>query len=104
MRSTLSRILARAVHTSATRAAALMAVAAFAMISAPGCTLLSDNLNRAAKGAGKVVHLYCENITIPEVREEIRNKVNQHAAPHSVAVNCVDGGPALVTDGSLPSE
>lgn len=104
MRSTHSRTPARIAHTSAIRAVALMAVAVFAMTSGAGCALLSDNLNRAAKGAGKVVHLYCENVTVPEIREEIRIAVNQHAAPHSVAVSCVDGGPVLMTDGNPPSE
>jgi len=99
MRLTCLKTPARAGLTSALRAAAVMAAAAFAMTSTAGCSLLSSNLERAAKGAGKVVHLYCENITIPEIREQIRTAVNQHAAPHSVAVNCVDGGPALETTG-----
>lgn len=70
---------------------------ALALASVSGCALFSDQLDRAAKGAGKVVKQYCENVTIPEVREEIRAAVNKHAAPHSVAVECVDGGPILKT-------
>lgn len=74
-------------------ASALAAVCALTFAS--GCSLLSDNLDRAAKGVGRVVVYYCENITVPEIREEVRAAVNKHSAPHSVAVTCADGGPAL---------
>lgn len=76
------------------RAAVALTVACAAMF-ASGCGLLSSSLERAAKGAGKVVTYYCENVTIPEIREQVRAAVNQHAAPHSVAVECADGGEVL---------
>lgn len=74
---------------------AVILAAAFALTSLNGCALLSGNLERAAKGAGKVVTYYCENITVPEIRDEVRAAVNKYAAPHSVAITCVDGGPTL---------
>jgi len=83
----------------ANRAAARALIVAFALPLAAGCSLLSDNLDRAAKGAGKVVKTYCENVTIPEIREEVRAAVNKHAAPHSVAIECVDkSAPVLKSD------
>ena len=91
--NTLSRIANFGRTISRGAASALMV--AFALTSATGCGLLSSNLERAAKGVGKVVTYYCENITVPEIREEVRVAVNRHSAPHSVAVGCADGGPAL---------
>lgn len=81
--------IARIARNAAARIA-LAAMAVSAATFASGCALLSDNLDKAAKGAGKVVTYYCENITIPEIREEVRAAVNEHAAPHSVAIECVD--------------
>lgn len=60
-----------------------------------GCSILGDQLDKAAKGAGKLVSFYCENVTIPEVRDELRAAVNAHAAPNSVQVTCANGGPTL---------
>lgn len=77
---------------------------ALALTFAAGCSLLSENLDKAAKGAGKVVTYYCENITIPEIREEVRAAVNKHAAPHAVAIECSEGGPVLRTDPEPASE
>ncbi|MGE0294721.1 MAG: hypothetical protein AB7P97_20410 [Hyphomonadaceae bacterium] len=79
----------------AIRGAARATAIAVALTFASGCSLLSDNLDRAAKGVGKVVVYYCENITVPEIREEVRAAVNKHSAPHTVAVTCADGGPTL---------
>lgn len=84
-----------------TRVASVLAVV-FALPFVGGCSLLSDQVERAAKGAGKVVTYYCENVTVPEIREEVRAKVNKHAAPHSVAVTCADGGPTLDTAAPAP--
>lgn len=77
-----------------------MALALFALCS--GCSILGDATDKAAKAAGKLVSGYCENVTIPEIREEIRAKVNAHAAPHAVMVQCANGGPALVAGGNQP--
>ena len=84
---------ARRASAGIARVAMLAAVAIFAS----GCSLLSENLDKAAKSAGKVVTYYCENITIPEIREEVRAAVNKHAAPHAVAIKCADeeAGPLL---------
>lgn len=83
----------------ATALLARAAAVAFVAISASGCALLSDQLDKAAAGAGKVVKQYCENVTIPEVREEVRAAVNKYAAPHSVSIECADGaGPTLKSD------
>lgn len=60
-----------------------------------GCALFADNVDKVADGAGKLVKFYCENVTIPEVREEIRAAVNAKASPHSVAVECANGGPIM---------
>lgn len=60
-----------------------------------GCSLLAPQIDKAAQGAGKLVTFYCDNVTIPEVREELRAKVNAAAAPNSVAVTCASGGPTL---------
>lgn len=65
------------------------------VIGVSGCSILGDPLEKAAEGGGKLVTFYCNNVTIPEVREKIRERVNAHAAPNSVAVTCVNGGPAL---------
>ncbi len=67
---------------------------AFALTFASGCALLSDNLEKAASGAGKLVKSYCENVTIPEVRQQIRDAVNAKAAPHKIEVICADELPA----------
>lgn len=67
------------------------------LLCATGCGLLGGKeLDRAAEGAGKLVTFYCENVTIPEIREQFRAAVNQHAAPHSVSVQCVQGGQPLI--------
>lgn len=63
-----------------------------------GCSLLSPQIDKAAKGAGKLVTFYCENVTLPEVREELRAKVNAAAAPNSVEVKCASGGPTLKSE------
>lgn len=68
-----------------------------AIFLATGCSILSPQLDKAAKAAGKAVTFYCENVTVPEIREEFRDKVNLHAAPNSIVVNCASGGPALRT-------
>lgn len=60
-----------------------------------GCSLLGDNLDKVAKGAGEAVTFYCENVTLPEVREEMRAAVNRHAAPNSLTIECAAGGPVL---------
>lgn len=100
--TTLSSIANSARNGAAMRVASALAVA-FALVSASGCGLLSENLDRAAKGVGKVVTYYCENVTVPEIREEVRAAVNKHSAPHSVAVTCADGGPAMnSTDAPAP--
>lgn len=66
-----------------------------------GCALLGGPADKAAKAAGKLVTEYCDNVTIPEIRDQIRAKVNEYAAPNSVAVNCAKGGPALQTSGKV---
>lgn len=61
-----------------------------------GCTLFGSQLDTAAKGGGELVKFYCQNVTVPEIREELRTAVNKYAAPHSVAVTCAQGGVPLV--------
>lgn len=63
---------------------------ACALIFASGCALLSTNLEKAAKAAGKTVTAYCENVTVQEVRDEIAAAVNAKAAPHKVKITCAD--------------
>jgi hypothetical protein len=83
------------VSAALARCAALAIVA----VSASGCALLSDQLDKAAEGAGKVVKQYCENVTVPDVREQVRAAINKYAAPHSVSIECADGnGPTLKSD------
>lgn len=79
----------------------LLCVCIFTCLS--GCQLLGDPLEKAAGAGGKLVKYYCANVTIPEVREKIRERVNYHAAPDSVAVTCAKGGPVLNSD-TPPSE
>ena len=64
--------------------------AMLAMASTTGCSLLSENAETVGKAAGDAVHFYCDNVAIPEVRDEIRATVNRYAAPHSIAVTCAD--------------
>lgn len=66
-------------------------------IGASGCSIFSENADKVAKAGGRLVTFYCDNITVPEIREEIRAKVNAYAAPNAVAVTCANGGPALNT-------
>jgi hypothetical protein len=74
-------------------------------VLASGCSLLGDNLDKVAKGAGEAVTFYCENVTLPEVREELRAAVNRHAAPNSLTIECAAGGPVLNSaDSGAPSE
>lgn len=68
------------------RAAIVTALAA----STTGCALLGESAEDVGKAAGDVVHFYCDNVSIPEVRDEIRGYVNRYATPHSVAINCAD--------------
>ncbi len=65
------------------------------LVLATGCQVLAPQIDKAAAGAGKLVTFYCTNVTVPEIREELRAKVNAAAAPNSVAVTCANGGPAL---------
>lgn len=67
------------------------------VLTLPACSLLAPQIDKAAKAAGKAVTFYCENVTVPEIREEFRAKVNEYAAPNSVQVDCANGGPALKT-------
>jgi hypothetical protein len=66
-----------------------------------GCAILGDPAEKAASAGGKLVKYYCANVTVPEVREKIRERVNYHAAPDAIAVTCADGNapatPALNT-------
>lgn len=68
-----------------------------ALVSLSGCTLFGENVEDVGKAAGEVVTFYCENVNIPEVREQIRATVNKYAAPNSVAVTCVNAAPAVTT-------
>lgn len=68
-----------------------------ALLALTGCQVLAPQIDKAAKAAGKMVTFYCDNVTVPEIREEFRAKVNAHAAPNSVQVQCAAGGPALKT-------
>lgn len=72
-----------------------------ASVCASGCTLFAGELDKAADGAGRLVKFYCENVTVPEIREEFRLAVN--AQPHSVSVQCAQGGvPLVITPSSAP--
>lgn len=66
------------------------------LLATSGCALFSDELDRAAEGAGKLVTFYCENVKDDSIREQFRTAVNAHAAPHSVTVECAQGGPRLI--------
>lgn len=85
---------ARTVRTGAMTRVVCALTLAFAATFASGCALLSDSLEKAAKAGGKVVKEYCENVTLPEVRDQIRDAVNAKAAPHKVEVTCADETPA----------
>lgn len=67
-----------------------------AIVFTSGCTLLGEVSERAAKRIGSGVKIYCEE-TIPDVRETFRRQVNEHAAPHSVRVDC-EGDLLLTTE------
>jgi len=67
------------------------------LLLATGCQVLAPQIDKAAAGAGKLVTFYCDNITVPEIRDEFRAKVNAAAAPNSVQVTCANGGPVLKT-------
>jgi len=82
--------VAHTCHTPLARNTVTILAAVFAMTSLAGCALLSSDLEKAAKSAGKVVKSYCENVTVPEVRQQIQDAINAKAAPHSVAVTCAD--------------
>lgn len=71
-------------------------ISVIASVCASGCTLFAGELDKAADGAGRLVRFYCENVTVPEIREEFRLAVNAHAQPHSVSVQCAQGGVPLV--------
>lgn len=77
-------------------------LAGLALTALSGCTILGDASEKAAKGAGQLVKGYCENITVPEIREKIRERVNFYAAPNAVMVQCAVAGPALVAGGNAP--
>lgn len=96
-----SRFSIARIANSATRRAVSVLTLALAATFASGCSLLSDNLDKAAKGAGKVVSEYCANITVEEVRAEVAAAINKHAAPNSVTITCADGGPVLKTSGEV---
>jgi hypothetical protein len=68
-----------------------------ALLIMTGCQILSPQIDKAAKAAGKMVTFYCDNVTVPEIREEFRAKVNAAASPNSVQVQCASGGPVLKT-------
>lgn len=101
MYSTMPSPTARTARPGAMIRAACALAVAFAATFASGCGLLSGTLERGAKGAGKAVTYYCENVTIPEIREEVRAAVNKYAAPHKVEVTCSNGGPTL--DSTAPA-
>lgn len=69
--------------------ALVLAALVFSVLVLNGCTLLGEVSEKAAQRIGKGVTVYCEE-TIPDVRETFREKVNAHAAPHSVQVTCAD--------------
>lgn len=75
------------------RALVVVSVAA----SLNGCALFSDQLETAAKGGAKLINFYCDNVSLPEVRQEIRERVNHYAAPNSIVVTCAKDGPQLDT-------
>lgn len=77
-----------------------LTVAATVLAFLSGCAIIGDASERAAKGAGSLVKGYCDNITVPEVREKIRERVNHYAAPNAVVVQCAVAGPALVAGGN----
>jgi hypothetical protein len=56
---------------------------------------LAPQIDKAAEGAGKLVTFYCDNVTSQEIREEFRDKVNEKAAPNSVAITCANGKSAF---------
>lgn len=87
------------------RTFATACIVAVAMMLTTGCTLFGSQLDKAAEGAGKLVTFYCENVTVPEIRDEFRAAVNQHSAPHAVSVQCAQGGAPLVVtpDNATPA-
>jgi hypothetical protein len=65
---------------------------------ASGCTLFQENAEDIGKAAGEVVKAYCDNVTIPEVRDEIRAFINKYAEPNSVSVTCASPVPVITTE------
>ncbi len=65
------------------------------LLAMSGCSILGPQIDKAAAGAGKLVTFYCNNVTIPDIRDQLREKVNAAAAPNSVTVTCANGGPTL---------
>ena len=84
------------------RGFSISALGLLLLAAVAGCSLLGDPLEKAAEGGGKLVKYYCKNVSVPEVRAKIRERVNFYAAPDSVQVTCAEGGPAL-TAGSSPA-
>lgn len=72
-----------------------LATLAILCLATEGCALFSRELDQAAAGAGRLVTFYCQNITDPSIREQLRAAVNAKAAPHSVSVTCAQGGDPL---------
>lgn len=59
----------------------------FAALVLSGCSIFGDEIDKAARAAGKLVKSYCENTT-PDQQTITATKVNEAAAPHSVEVTC----------------
>lgn len=59
-------------------------------ISLSGCSLIADNVDKAAKGVGRGVTWYCDNADA-DLRDEFARLVNESAAPNSINVTCANG-------------
>jgi hypothetical protein len=73
----------------------LVPLLALCILPLSGCSLLAPQLDKLAKSAGKAVTFYCQNVTDAQARATFRAKVNETAAPNSVAVTCANGTPAM---------
>lgn len=72
------------------RRVALIALALAAVMTLPGCALVSKYVPFYEPGPdkiGKATHLYC-GVFSPDRREGFRKTANAHAHPHEIKIIC----------------
>ena len=52
-----------------------------------GCAQLARFQDKSAEETARVITQYCEN-TDQTFRDDMREDINEHAAPHSIEVTC----------------